>query len=645
MKRILLSGLAAITAAAGLNAQVILSEDFESGVPGSWTQVTLATDGGWLAGDATSLSSASFPIPEHGNFIATNDDGCNCDKSADSIFTESFDLTGLSAPRLVYDVFYGEFTYQAATESFDIYASDDGGATWSMLQDLTGDGNGWRENEIVDLSAYAGSANVQLAFIYNDGAGWLYGAAVDNVVVEEPSPFDIKLSAIAVPRYVTSTGTQLAGSVLNNGANSISSYTVSWTDGTTTNTETITTSLAPGASEIFIHSDLLALNAGDEVDVTVYVETANDGNLSNDTLAAMSSGVSFIPVKAVVGEEATGTWCGWCPRGFVYMEYMEDTYGEDWIGVAVHNGDPMTNSDYDTWMGGQVPGYPSGLISRDGNAYDPSDFETPFATYINQFGLAEIEVEATMDMDNVVTVDITATFAASTSDDLRLSAIVIEDHVTGTTADYNQANYYAGGGSGAMGGWENLAASVPAADMSYDDVGRELLGGIDGDAGSVPSSVTADDVVEYSYTFTMDGDWDHNNVRIAALLLDNSTGAIWNAAEDDFIDYEYEDAGETYSVVDGDTFELWDGNWVPLGNAGVSIADVNIFPNPAKDVVSITGMNGLKNITIYDALGRTVLNQALYSNTLDVSGLNAGYYNIVIENDMTRTTKSLTVVK
>lgn len=56
MKKILLS-LAAVFAASGLMAQgqsVIYSENFDNGVPSTWTQTTNATDGGFLGGNSTS---------------------------------------------------------------------------------------------------------------------------------------------------------------------------------------------------------------------------------------------------------------------------------------------------------------------------------------------------------------------------------------------------------------------------------------------------------------------------------------------------------------------------------------------------------------------------------------------------------------
>lgn len=53
---------------------------------------------------------------------------------------------------------------------------------------------------------------------------------------------------------------------------------------------------------------------------------------------------SRIVARRTVVEEFTGTGCGWCPRGYVGMEYMKEHYPDKFIGIAVHkynNDDPM----------------------------------------------------------------------------------------------------------------------------------------------------------------------------------------------------------------------------------------------------------------------------------------------------------------
>src|SRR5688572_19120841 len=109
MKKLLLAS--ALVGCLGLlNAQTtFLNEDFESGsMPGSWTQVTLATDGGWLVGNNTTLQSQYWPIPAHTVMAATNDDGCDCDKSNDLLKTASLNLSTAAMVHLATDIYFIE---------------------------------------------------------------------------------------------------------------------------------------------------------------------------------------------------------------------------------------------------------------------------------------------------------------------------------------------------------------------------------------------------------------------------------------------------------------------------------------------------------------------------------------------------------
>lgn len=88
MKKLLLS-LAALFAATTAFAQgqsTIYSWDFNNGMPSGWSQVTNATDGGFQAGSASSVSSQYFTISDPGsNILATNDDDCNCKKLTNTL--------------------------------------------------------------------------------------------------------------------------------------------------------------------------------------------------------------------------------------------------------------------------------------------------------------------------------------------------------------------------------------------------------------------------------------------------------------------------------------------------------------------------------------------------------------------------------
>ncbi|GAB4403614.1 MAG: hypothetical protein OHK0053_28580 [Microscillaceae bacterium] len=174
-------------------------EDFEAGLPASWSQETQATDGGWLPGTAGSLSSAFWTIPatNNTNIVATNDDACNCNKEQERLITPIFDLSGFApgdGVRLEFDAYFdGAFGGDGFVE-----VSTDGGQTWTQLLELT-NVTSWRQVG-VSLNPYIGQSCVQIAFRYDDNGFFAAGYAVDNVVVKEVFPFDVGVSAIVSPR-------------------------------------------------------------------------------------------------------------------------------------------------------------------------------------------------------------------------------------------------------------------------------------------------------------------------------------------------------------------------------------------------------------------------------------------------------------
>ena len=663
MNKILCTAIALSIGLLGYS-QTISSEDFENGIPSGWSQTTLATDGGWIAGDAGSLSSQSFPIPAHSDMLATNDDGCNCDKSADILQTSSYDLSSYSGEsiRINMDVFFFLGTYQGATESLELLASVNGGS-WNSIHTFAGSAE-WQESTFIDISTYAGEADVKFAFYFNDGAGWTFGAAIDNFTIEVPSEHDIKLTSVKVPPYsATDVPQMITGVITNLGSSAENAISVTWTDGTNTNTANITGSINPGESMSFEHPDGISLASGTSITVDVEVGVAGDANLANNELTGFTvEGVSFWPTKAVVGEEATGTWCGWCPRGMVGMEYMEEEYGEDWIGIAVHNNDPMANSDYDSWMGDQVSGYPSGLVDREGSI-DPgaAALEANFLTAIEKFAYASIDVKPLIDENDEVEIRIDVKFAVDMEEDMSVAVMLVEDDLTGTGNDWNQANYYSGGGSGQLSGagvdWHNESGSV--AGLTYNDVARDPLLGAEGDDDIIPGSVTEGEMISYIMDkFDWNDDYVKENTRVVVMLINDNTGEVINAAESHLMDLIIvENNGVTYYVIDGDTFQLWDGQYlVPTGIENTSqIADVKVFPNPSNSMVSITSsaITNESNIQVFDMTGKLVISnsdlgvqQTRFGNGIkvDVSALPAGLYNVVITTEDSSIKHSISVI-
>jgi hypothetical protein len=69
---------------------------------------------------------------------------------------------------------------------------------------------------------------------------------------------------------------------------------------------------------------------------------------------------------------------------------------------------------------------------------------------------------------------------------------------------------------------------------------------------------------------------------------------------------------------------------------------IDVYPNPAKDFITIESKNKIDEITIYD-LGGRVVKKLLNQNIVSVSELEKGVYNVEIRTEVTRTVKKIIV--
>ena len=367
-------------------------------------------------------------------------------------------------------------------------------------------------------------------------------------------------------------------------------------------------------------------------DLMVTISNVNGGLDDDPTDDSKVIGIDpIVPAagKVVVGEEATGTWCQWCPRGAVYMDLFEEQYGDYWIGIAVHNGDPMTDVTYDTGIGTMIGGYPSAVVDR-GADVDPSAMNADFLDRLLTEPSGVITNGAIWDpVTRELQVSVKSTFSQSVTNDYRLACVLSEDGVTGTDAGYNQSNAYAGGGNGVMGGYETLPSSVPAAQMVYDHVARAIAPSFDGSSVFFPANVNAGESVVSNYFFTLPTDWDTENMHIIGLLI-SPDGRIDNAGS------------TSISEAVSNGYELGPnlGETNPLD---FQIDDVlKLYPNPTSAKLNVTldmGNSKMNELKVYNYKGQVIENFNLkaqfgsWTYTLDVAKFAPGVYAVSYASD------------
>lgn len=391
--------------------------------------------------------------------------------------------------------------------------------------------------------------------------------------------------------------------------------------------------------EVAFTSPILLITGSNNASASVSnVNGGNDDDLSDDEACAVIDPIVPAPGKIVVGEEGTGTWCGWCPRGTVFMDRYEVEYGQYWAGIAVHNADPMAVAEYDTPFSAMIDSYPNALVDR-GIEVDPSLISTDFFTRLAITPGALMTNGATWDeTTRELIVSVTAKFTAPGSNFYKMLCVLTEDGITGTSFGYGQINYYSGGVNGAMGGYELLGDPVPAAQMVYDHVARAISPSFDGENTCFPVSIAAGDSVTNQYLFTLPATWDENNMHIIGILV-SPNGRFDNAAK----------SSMTEAVNNG----LIEGCNLSTGEIVISSDDTFIvYPNPATTITTIEinlNNDSKVGLRLLDISGKEIssVDYGILSSSsnvmLNTSRLQSGVYLIELTVDGERMTKRLII--
>lgn len=281
----------------------------------------------------------------------------------------------------------------------------------------------------------------------------------------------------------------------------------------------------------------------------VVIDITKVNGVDNADLANQGTGLAnlyhTLPKHRAVLEEYTGTWCGYCPRGFVGLEEMNRLHPDDFIGISYHNKDPMeimSTAQYPN----SVPGFPAAFLDR----VTPVDafsgigsgkvwgIETAWELYCNIMAPAEVDVFSQWTEDSVLTATASVSFPVEREDcPYEVGFVLLSDGLTGTSGNWRQANYYSGesGWPSSMDEFVNGGSYVGGLTYNFVIIDRSGVSGIE---NSLHAPIVADLPQTVSYQFDIrnirntSGDkvvQDKNNLNVVALLFDKNTGSILNA--------------------------------------------------------------------------------------------------------------------
>ena len=254
------------------------------------------------------------------------------------------------------------------------------------------------------------------------------------------------------------------------------------------------------------------------------------------------------PVKKVLFEQHTGTWCGWCVDGTYKLDQILEANPGVVIPVKLHNGasDKMSLPvQLEIANGLSIPGYPAGCIDRhqfDGNYfpnrivsaddYSLNAWEPLVAERLTE--IPKIDINALYSVDSEtdsLKIILTVEMLETVSGNLKFNAYILEDSVTGTGSGWDQANFLKD-----RAGWEfspyyNLPN--PVTNYYHRNVVRDLLGGAWGVSGEFANPAETGTVYTHEFSAKLNSAWNKEKIQIVAFVTNDDTKECLNVCYGD----------------------------------------------------------------------------------------------------------------
>ena len=580
--------------------------------------------------------------------------------SVEYTFTTKADLSGLAYYNMNFEVTIADdVTASNNTAELEVRNTDgelvvrawtdgDGGQEWSLT------------NEASEIVAYHGAYQWTIleetsvcildddcytfAFTGFDETGWVELVYNSATVAGGETPgnttggvtwfgigsacasVDAALTMLTTPAYAQPGSIDITGQMQNVGADNITSFDLTYNidGGTESAVYSVTgVDIASGATYDFTHD--VAYNFDTEDTYTINVTIANvnadeDANVANNTASKSITVTTAQVQRMVVLEQFTTENCGYCPGvlgiieahldvnpNFIIMSHHAG-YGTDWLTID-------ENVAHEEFYNGSIFA-PAGMFDRhyngldndsDGNT-DPGPVFWDGATYGTDMIDERSEIPAFVtvningtNVDGELTLTVSGDFLAEYSQTIGVSLWITEDGIT----TENQ--------SGASGTWTHRFTTRDAISARLGD--------------EIESVTGSGDSYSQEYTFTVDPSWDIDQLYLVAMVNNMDDADVNNREIQNAVQVKLSDLQEANSISNINT-------------------DINIYPNPAKDVLNIYNAENA-NISIFDIVGKLVISENNISATqsINISNLTKGTYFVTINRNNSVETQKIVISK
>lgn len=371
------------------------------------------------------------------------------------------------------------------------------------------------------------------------------------------SDYQIEFSYLNAPTLAINTAYEIPVGFVSNSANDINDLDIAVNiNGQIENKHiTLASPIKSGAFQKgeFTFDGISPAQAG-RYDVNIALKKINGVDYEGEaqTTGLLKNLTRIVPRQTVI-EEFTGTGCGYCPRGWVGMEYMKANYPESFVGIAFHkynSNDPMYYENY-PFLG--LTGAPGCVIDRKAEADPYYGFGNDNLGIVDAFNLMnqevpEVDVRVAAQWNNDMTsVDIGAAIEFLIApESISLVYVLTADSLTSTATSWKQSNYYyqftaaqVDNGPGLVDFCKNGKYGKSSVKLTFNDVviGSSYLSETQNEGQIICSDEGYKAGSIYQATYSIPAStkaWAKSAAKkglvdLSVLVVDNATGYILNA--------------------------------------------------------------------------------------------------------------------
>ncbi|NPD85829.1 T9SS type A sorting domain-containing protein [Lentimicrobium sp. L6] len=446
---------------------------------------------------------------------------------------------------------------------------------WST--EVTGSVPGETKLIVID-NEHVGSSTFQFSYVFEGNSANLEFLTFDEVRLYSSSNVDVVATDLVIPAIIQPADVVSPSAFIENWGYQDTDFTAVLTfyqGDETAYVSEINSNIAGGSDQ---QLDFENWTAEEGSYLAEFVVTAVGDDDPDNNIISESFNVVYLNAERtlVVCEEATGTWCGYCPGAAMGLDELVENAWPVAV-VAYHSGD-----DYETPQGSErldyyeVGGYPTvvfdGVVQSVGGSATESMYDNYLPIVQDRLSIpaaVSVEIEDIIFSGDALIANISMESGSPLEgDQIALIAVLAESHIPESWQGFDELDF----------------------------VERSIYNG----AMGVQLDLS-DQMEEQQINIELDPSW----------VMDNSELVVF--------------------VQNLESREIYNGNKIDL--MAVSINEVSkwvaIYPNPASDFISISNC-GDADINIYNLQGQQVLSQRINGDfdRINVSGLDFGMYTI-----------------